>query len=280
MTVHRPRLLASCALAAPLLAVALPAGAERLRLDYRVHVGGVTVMEAQATLALTGDRYAIEMQGATQGLLGRVVSWSTQSSVTGTLAPGGPSPSRYQVVSSWRGEPRDVRMEFDGQGGVAVAADPPPQAEGREPVPEPMRRDSVDPLSAHLGVLLAAGRGEGCARTVPVYDGRRRYDLTFSDAGPEALAASRYSVFAGTARHCRVQSRTLAGRKLSEGTAFWQRGNEDDRPPLDVWIAPLRAGGPTVPVRLETDSSFGGVLVHLTAATVLPETAERPTSKR
>lgn len=275
MTVPRPRLLAACALAAPLLA-ALPAKAERLRLDYRVHVGGVTVMEVQALLSLTGDRYSIEMKGATQGMLGRVISWTTQSSTVGAITPGGPQPSRYQVEGAWRGDPRNVRMEYDGQGGLAVAADPSPQAEGREPVPEPLRRGSVDPLSAHLGVLLAAGRGEGCARTVPVYDGRRRYDLTFSDAGPEALAASRSSVFAGMTRHCRVQSRTLAGRKLSEGTGFWQRGSEEERPPLDVWIAPLRAGGPTVPVRLETDSSFGGVLVHLTAATVLPETAEKP----
>ncbi|HYH22409.1 MAG TPA: DUF3108 domain-containing protein [Azospirillum sp.] len=276
MIVPRPRLLAACLLAAPLLATALPAKAERLRLDYRVHVGGVTVMEVQALLALTGDRYAIEMKGATQGMLGRIISWTTTSSTAGSITPAGPRPSRYQVESAWRGDPRNVRMEYDGQGGLTVAADPPPQVEGREPVPEPMRHGSVDPLSAHLEVLLAAGRSEGCTRTVPVYDGRRRYDLSFSDAGPEALAASRHSAFAGMTRHCRVESRTLAGRKLSEGSGFWQRGSEEERPPLDVWIAPLRAGGPTVPVRLETDSTFGGVLVHLVAATVLPETAEKP----
>jgi len=276
VTVPRTRLLAACLLAAPLLATALPVQAERLRLDYRVHVGGMTVMEVQALLSLTGDRYAIEMKGATQGMLGRIISWTTQSSTVGAITPAGPQPSRYQVESAWRGEPRNVRMEYDGKGGLHVAADPSPQAEGRETVPDSMRRGSTDPLSAHLGVLLAAGRGEGCARTVPVYDGRRRYDLTFSDAGPEALAASRYSVFAGMTRHCRVQSRTLAGRKLSEGTGFWQRGSDEERPPLDVWIAPLRPGGPVLPVRLETDSTFGGVLVHLAAVTVLPETAEKP----
>jgi len=38
----------------------------------------------------------------------------------------------------------------------------------------------------------------------------------------------------------------------------------------------VEGAGPPLPVRLETDSGFGGVVVHLIAARKTDQTAERP----
>ncbi len=262
------------------LAVTAPKAAEAQHwtLTYRVHVGGVAVLDARAELALTGDRYSVGVDAATDGFLGRMFPWETRSRSVGMIRPDGPTPLRHTQVSTLRGSPRNVTLEYDGRGGVRAEVTPPPQDDDREPVPDSLLRGTQDPLSGVVGVLLAGLRGEGCQRTVPVYDGRRRYDMLFADEGMRLVGASRNSVFAGTARQCRVSYTPIAGYNRKPDSPFWRRGGggEEQRPPVDVWIAPVTPGGPPLPVRLETDSGLGSVVIHLTGATMDPQTAERP----
>ena len=43
-----------------------------------------------------------------------------------------------------------------------------------------------------------------CAMTVPVFDGRHRYDLVFSDGGQQTLAPEGGQNFSGTATACNM----------------------------------------------------------------------------
>ncbi|WP_448203166.1 DUF3108 domain-containing protein [Azospirillum sp. sgz302134] len=255
----------------------LPALAQHWQLSYRVHIGGVAVLDAQADLTLSGDRYSVQVDAATEGFLGRVFPWETHSRSVGAVRPDGLAPARHSQVSTLRGEPRNVTLTYDGRGGVRTEVTPPPDQDDREPVPEQLRQNTQDPLSGVVAVLLAGMRGEGCQRSMPIFDGRRRYDMQFADEGMRMVGASRYSVFAGAARQCRVSYTPIAGYNRKPETSFWRRGGaQEERAPVDVWIAPVTPGGPPLPVRLETDSGFGGVVIHLTAANVVPQTAEKP----
>ncbi|AWJ85056.1 hypothetical protein TSH58p_16925 [Azospirillum sp. TSH58] len=277
-----PARLPSAALAAGLCAalaglLPLPAQAQRWHLDYRVHVGGVAVLDARAELTLTEGRYSVQVNAATDGFLGRLFPWETQSLSVGTVRPDGVAPIRHTQSGVLRGSPRTVTLDYAADGSVRTQVSPPPEEEDRDPVPQDLTRQTRDPLSGVLEMLLAGLHGEGCQRTVPIYDGRRRYDMIFTDRGMTMVGTSRHSVFSGAARQCRVSHKPIAGYERTPRQAFWQRGGgREERPPVDLWIAPVEGAGPPLPVRLETDSGFGGVVVHLTAARKTDRTAERP----
>lgn len=270
--------LAALALAAGLSLRPEAAWAQHWQLTYQVHVGGVAVLGVKADLTLTGDRYNVEVDAATDGFLGRMFPWRSHSQSIGAVRPDGLAPQRHTQVGTFRGKPRTVKLDYDAAGNVTVEVTPPPTDDDREPVPDRLRRNTADPLSGVLGMLVAGLRGEGCARTVPVFDGRRRYDMQFGDFGTREVGKSRYSVFSGAARQCRVTYTPVAGySRTPSGGSFWQRDSgPEQRPPVDLWIAPLTAGGPPFPVRVETDSAYGGVVAHLTGVTTPPQTAEKP----
>lgn len=265
-------LLRTAALSGLLLAAGVPAPAAPLSATYRIHVGGVSVLEAQAVLTLTDRSYEVEVRAETGGFLGRLFPWQTRSHSTGAVTGDALAPARHTQTSIFRGKPRNVTLTYDGRGRVVAAVEPPPEEDDRPPVPEELRRATVDPLSGVLTALVAASQGNGCTRTVPVYDGRRRYDMTMRDWGMRPVSASRYSIFAGPARECRVTYTPVAGYSPRPPTTmFWKRdeardgGAVEDRPPVDLWIAPVVAGAPPIPVRVETDSALGAVVIHLVA---------------
>lgn len=257
-----------------------PAQAQRWQLSYRVHVGGVAVLDARAELGLTGDRYSVQVEAVTDGFLGRMFPWESRSRSVGVIRPDGTVPLRHTQVSTLRGTPRNVTLEYDANGGVRTEVTPPPEEDDRDPVPDSLRRGTQDPLSGVVGVLLASLRGEGCQRTVPVFDGRRRYDMQFADEGVRRVDPSRYSVFAGAARQCRVSYTPVAGYNRKPDSSFWRRDSgPEQRAPVEVWIAPVTPGGPPLPVRLETETGLGGVVIHLTGASMEPQTAEKPSAE-
>lgn len=256
------------------------AGAQGMRAAYQAHVGGMSPLKGQAELVMEAGRYSLRIDAETDGFVGRLLSWQSRVTSLGTLARGVPRPELYELSSLWRGEPRDVTLRYDARGGVQVTAVPPPEEDEREPVPDELQRGTLDPVTAMLAVMLGAAEGRGCAGTMPVYDGRRRYDMVFADLGMDRIAPSGYSAFSGAARRCQVTYKPIAGYSRKPppslmGQRLFARseGDGEPRPPVEVWFAPVTEGGPPVPVRIETESGLGGVVVHLTGASPLPRPA-------
>lgn len=262
----------AAALAATLMAVTGPAGAaDGVRLLYRVHVGGVAVLDAAADVSVAPGRYSVSVQAETEGLIGRFAAWRSRSSASGALAGAGPAPDSFRASSTWRGEPRSVRIDYGPGGALTAVADPPADGVERDPVPPDLQQGTLDPLSAVVATMLGVRQEGTCGRSLPVFDGRHRYDLSFAPLGGRRLERSRYSVFAGDALHCRASYRSIAGQWKNRGSGWFRSGGgSSERPPVDVYIAPVRDGVPPVPVRVETDSPFGSVVAHLVEVAALP----------
>ncbi len=260
------------ALPALLLGMTIPpdaVAAAPVTARYRVHVGGIAVLEATIRLDLNERGYRIDLTAENGGFLGKLLPWKTETHSEGVVQSGVPQPRLHHQRSVFRDKPRSVSLSYAVDGTLTTTVQPPPEEDDRAPVPPELQRSSYDPLSAGLLALLAVGRGEGCARVVPVFDGRRRYDLRFDQGGVPTLAASRYSIFSGPAQECRMSVIPIAGQAKSASslTTFWRR--EDDTaprpagPPTDLWLAPVPPGTPPLPVRMESDSAFGAVVIHL-----------------
>jgi hypothetical protein len=88
-----------------------------------------------------------------------------------------------------------------------------------------------------------------------VYDGRRRYDLIFTDRGTARMEASSYAFYTGPAHACALHVRRIAGHTAEEFDAAVNEGS--------IWIASVLPGGPVVPVRIMWEGRFGTTVVHL-----------------
>jgi hypothetical protein len=241
-----------------------PAGAaEPVRLGYAIYAGGFHVLDASIVLDLGREGYTVEVNAQTQGILGTLFPWQTLARSDGKLRAGEAEPRTHRQTGKWRGQDRAVSLYYDGSGSVLADVRPPDDLDEREPVPPELVPGTTDPLSAVLSVAGAVALGRGCSETVPVFDGRRRYDLTFQAMGSRNLPPNRYSVFSGPAVQCQVTSKMLAGRwRKDDGLA----SDDEKKTPFFLMLAPVVEGMPPVPVRLEGQSRFGEVIMHLTSA--------------
>lgn len=251
---------------APSISASAQDKAGDLALTYSVHVGGMHVLDADANMALGADGYRAGLRMQTDGFLGRVAQWKTDVRAQGNLSAALPRPRQFTAHGSWRDQPRLTTVDYTPDGTPTLTlADPEPEKD-REPVPADLRLGTVDPVSAIVAVLDKVAKAGNCDITVPVYDGRQRYDLIFATQSETVLEATSLSVYAGPATACTVRYKPLAGR--------WKENRQRDRDregakpkdvPVTLYIAPVVAGGPPVPVRLEMDSALGAVKMHLSA---------------
>lgn len=249
------RFLAFVALAAA--ALAGPAAGQSLRLGYEAYAGGLHVMSFGIRVEETGGEYRVATDLRTRGLADLLVGMHLDSHAFGTVRRGDLVPFRYLSQSRFGRRSSSLLVEPRQDGGFFVQATPPRAAdERRTPVPVASLSGAVDPLTAMLRASRTVAASGTCRQRVPVFDGRRRYDLVFADDGVHRLAATRYSRFAGPARLCRVRQERIGGFLVEED------GEDIGRESL-LWIAsPLPEALP-VPVRVEVDTGWGGLTIHL-----------------
>lgn len=234
-----------------------------LALAYEVYAGGLHALSLEARLARSAGRYQAQLEARTDGFIARLFDFWLTSEVSGAGVAEKLSPDRFKTAARWqKRDPRSVEIIYGPGEGKTVRAEPPPEEDEREAVPEWLQRDTLDPLSASVAVMERLREAGSCDAEIPIFDGRRRFDLTAVDKGEVEIAANDYSSYAGPARKCELE--------LVQVTGFWEGGRRDaDRLPtrVTVYLAPALPGGPPVPVRIEGERQvFGGFRVHLIEA--------------
>lgn len=109
-------------------------------------------------------------------------------------------------------------------------------SETRVPLTEAHRRNTVDPLTALL--IPAAAGGEptrsACERTLPIFDGHRRYDLKLAFKRMDQVKADRRST-GGPVVVCSVAFEPIAGHRTdSKLVKFLAHDRE-----IELWLAPI-----------------------------------------
>jgi hypothetical protein len=241
-----------------MLVLPAPALASGVSLEYEVRYGFLQVLALQTTARFDAETYEATSQMQTVGLAGMLFPWTARASTSGVRERSGLRPSRHRSHGAYRGTERSVSLDYDAGGAVRAAVVPPPELDYREAVPDGDRAATIDPITATLTALQS-----GCRGTLRIFDGRRRYDLTFTDLGESALPAAA-PIYRGRARHCRAGVTPRAG--------FWRvTDRHDERPAqLDAWIASPRPELPPVPVYMQLTGARGALDFQLSAVTGLP----------
>lgn len=247
---------------AVLLAVSPAVAAERhLTMKFDAYVGGISALSVGVDAGLRPDAYNVDFRFGTEGIVSWVVDWKMNAFSRGEVRHGLLVPASASTNSLWDGDRRTTRLAYRKDGSVAAVIEPPPSSDNRSPVPDAMKRGTVDISSALLGTLEAIGRTGKCARRVKVYDGKHRYDLVVQDGGKTTLGPDSDSVYHGPALICRLSIDPKAGYGKGGSQMDWATGDY-----AKVYVAKVFSNGPPIPVALEYGTTLGELRAYLTDA--------------
>lgn len=257
------------ALITPLLLVP-PAGAAaevRLRGDYVVSLFGITIGRGGWDVRIAAGHYIATGQGRSAGLAVLVSSGQGQASADGAIQGGKPGPRRYDYTSTTTQKYDEIHFQLQN-GLVRDLRIDPPQGRHRKRVPlEPRHMENVfDPIG---GLLMPNLTPIGptpigptpigpatCARVLPVFDGRMRYDLHFSFLRMEQVKTD--IGYAGPVAVCAVRFVPLAGHVPNRPAIQYMMGLTT----MEIWLAPVAGTALAVPWKIVIPTPYGTALLE------------------
>src|SRR6202049_4228682 len=182
--ISRRLCLAGAAVAFATLAAGGAGAQGKLDARYSATLAGVQIGKGAWVIDIGDDQFTAAASGMTTGLLRVFATGQGSGASRGIVRGDNLMPTSF--VSSINNDKRTEELRIVLSSGTVkdLAIDPPtmPSPE-RIPLTDAHRRGVVDPMSA--GLMRVAGNGdpispEACRRTLPIFDGRMRFDLQLS----------------------------------------------------------------------------------------------------
>lgn len=238
---------------------ATPAVAETFRATYALSIIGLSIGHAYASASLQPNAYKIDIGVKLGGVASLVTDAKGAATASGAIANGTVLPTAYANTSANSTETRTVRMGLDAGSVRAIDIQPPfPDPELRVPVTEGMKRNILDPISA---LLMRVPDGQplvgpaACNRTIPVYDGLVRFDVTLSYVGTKDVQTRGYK---GLVSVCSARYTPIAGYRRDSSATKYMANNHN----MEVWLAPYEKAQIVVPYYISIKTSAGTLLIQ------------------
>jgi len=186
-----------------------------LEASYTISFARIRVGDITATVVMDDSEYAISVRGRAGGIIKLLIDGEGSFTTRGSIKDDHLVPTTFtsKIVSS--AETSDVTMVLDEGNVKELEAAPLPSRE-LVPVTEANRQGIIDPLTAMLFSTAPTAEGlsrDACRRTLPIFDGRHRYDLklAFKHAtSPPANVCYLNRIRSGATFNGRRQSRTFS----------------------------------------------------------------------
>jgi len=238
-----------------------------LQMAMTLYAAGVTLGKVDLNTTVRGDQYHSVSNLSTGGVVNAFWQAEIQATSNGTVAPKNFHPGLYDSFYTGRSDKKqEVSLTYDASGPVRLYADPPYPTTGYEVTPA-QQKGTLDPLSAITFFVsgVATSTENPCGVTLPVFDGRRRYDVEFVKVKDTTVSMDN-GLYKGKAVLCQAKYRQLAGYKprvIKEGANF---------PVINAWITtvPSTVSGRSyvVPLRVWANTEYGVIAAVATTLKV------------
>lgn len=245
-------------------ASATAAQTTRLDATYSVYLTGIPVGRASVTIDLSDSGFSVSGSARTAKFIRILSKGEGSATVRGTLQAN-------RILSSvfsgrYTSSRREQKIEISTENGTVknISIEPPLPAidERRVAITKETRKNVVDPLSAALALVSSNAdklSPEFCNRTLPVFDGRYRFDVVLSFLRTETVSGSSDG-YRGPALVCRARYVPIAGHRKDAEAVGQMAKNRD----MLVWLAPVQGTRVLVPVKASLSSPIGNFMVEAT----------------
>jgi hypothetical protein len=262
-------------IAAALFALPAPAHADsRLEARYTLTVARIPIGALAWSADIGPVAYATAASGAARGVLRIITSGKGTLRATGLIRDGRPLPETFESETISEDETVTVRMDLDSSSTVKELSVGAPLHADRVPLTDAHRRGVIDPLSALLAPAARSGEvvsAEPCERTLPIFDGTRRFDIRLSFKRFETMKVARG--FQGPGVICAVAFQAIAGHRASSPLVSYLSGGRD----MELWLAPIAGSRMLAPIRLSITSMLGDLVLTADQFEVAVTPVTRPT---
>jgi hypothetical protein len=228
----------------------------QVQMAMSLYAGGISLGKVDMDAQYRGSDYHVVSNLVTGGVVNAFWQSQIQATTNGKMSGGKPQPALYDsFYTGHNAKNQEVSLTYDG-GQPRLYANPSYQTRGFE-VPAPQQKDTLDPMSAVIA-LTAATRADAknpCGITLPVFDGRRRYDIEMTKE-KEADIKMDNGIFKGHVSVCSVKYKQVSGFSPNVLKA------KQSFPAIHMWMATYPAGeGHTfnIPLRVWADTEYGTV---------------------
>ena len=232
-----------------------------LEIDYRISLLDIGVGVAQAEGDFGGGQYRLMIKARATGMAGWLTGTAAEAFSMGSAMGSRVTPSTHGLDFSGQKNSFSLRMGLVGGAVTQVKIDPPliPR-DDRVPVEEAHRRGVIDPVGATI--FLQSQRSTTpdpavCNRTVPVFDGVGRFEISLSYKETKPLKIVGYN---GPVLVCAVRYTPVSGHRLNRPAVEFMRENKD----IEVWLAPVPGTRALVPLRIFVKTMIGGLEIEAT----------------
>jgi hypothetical protein len=247
------------------LSAAAPAGAAgqgKLEAHYVASLAGIPIGKGVWVVDVVDDQYSAAANGKTTGLLQVFAGGHGTAAGRGTVNGGKPVTSTYESTIASDKKTDEVRMAVSAGTVKEYSAEPPwPPMPDRVPVTEAHRQGIIDPMSAWL--MPVAGNGdpvkpEACQRTLPVFDGRGRFDMALAFKRMERVKSEKG--YDGPVVVCSVRFQPISGHRPSRSAIKYLTAQRD----IEVALAPVAGTRVLVPYRVTVPTALGPAVLEAT----------------
>jgi hypothetical protein len=244
----------------------------KLDAHYTVTLAGMQIGKGSWVIDIGDDQFSAVASGMTAGLLRVFATGDGSGTSRGNMRGENPAPTLF--VSTIHNDKKVEELKIIMSAGTVkdLAVEPPTTPHpDRVPLTEAHKRGIVDPLAA--GLIRVPGTSdtmtpEACRRTLPVFDGRMRFDLHLSFNRIEKVQVKGYQ---GPVVVCGVRFVPVAGH-VPERPAIKYLAAQTD---MEMWLAPIAGTRIVAPYKISLPTPLGRGVLEASQFVTTPTAALR-----
>jgi hypothetical protein len=233
----------------------------KLEAHFTASLAGLPIAKGTWVIDLADDHYTAAASGATAGLLRVFASGQATGATRGTLSGEQVTSSNYAVTIKTSKRTDDIHVAIKNGEVKEYKALPPDTIPDLVPLSEGQRKGVLDPMTATM--IRVPGNGDvlnaaACRRSIPVFDGRVRYNLQLMYKRTEEVTTEKG--YSGPALVCGVYFSPLGGYAPGRFSIKFLTGQRE----MEIWLAPIAGTRVLVPIRFETPTPLGHGVIEAT----------------
>ena len=243
------------------LAVTPSRAADNIKVTYKISYLGITIGRAELGVELAKKNYLITASGNVKGMMSILINGQGSVAAQGEISNRGLTPGSFDAHVVSTAENDDIRMTIESGAVKRLVAEPPfAPTPKRVPLTEDVLHGVIDPLTATVRIPPSSSAAEiapdACAHKLPIFDGRRRYDVNLAYKMTEDISVG--TDYRGTAFVCSAHLVPIAGQQVDSSAVNYLVKSND----IEISFVSIPEASVLVPISAIVPTLIGTIHVN------------------